>query len=236
MEITCARCHQTVEPDNCYCPACGLPQLVYSADAIPGQTQPDKWNEAVRDASSVDWKPAIRAALMLAIPAGLLSSTASPMSRMGLFWMAAAAAWTVVVYVRSQRPAWITIGAGARIGLVTGLLGGWLAFGASGGALFVQRFVLHQSSQIDSEWKSAITMNQQLAQQLTAGMAPTDASEAQAAKAEMQGFYEFMLSPEGHAGWTALLLARNSLFLLLFAVAGGALGARTLARSRRPEV
>ena len=36
MEITCNRCHQTVRAENCFCPACGLPQLVYSADAANG--------------------------------------------------------------------------------------------------------------------------------------------------------------------------------------------------------
>ena len=51
---------------------------------------------------------------------------------------------------------WITIGAGARIGLVTGLLAAWLAFSVSGSALFVERFVLHQAAQIDSEWKTRV--------------------------------------------------------------------------------
>jgi len=173
---------------------------------------------------------------MLAIPAGLLSSAKSPLAFFGLFWMSAAAAWTVVLYVRSQGPTWITIGAGARIGLVTGLIGGWLAFGASGGALFSERFVLHQSTQIDADWKAQMTLNQQLSQQITSGMTPSDAAEAQAAKTEMDTFYGFALSPEGHAGWEALSFASNSVFLLFFAMAGGALGARVSARSRRPEV
>ena len=126
MEITCIRCHQTVEADSCYCPTCGLPQLVYSTEGEGGQAQPERWTEAVRDASSVDWKPALRAAMLLAIPAGLLSCGISPVSILGLFWMSAAAAWAVTIYVRGQRPAWITMGAGARIGLVTGLLAGAL--------------------------------------------------------------------------------------------------------------
>ncbi len=233
MEITCTRCHQAVEPDNCYCPTCGLPQLLYAAEAIPGQAPPERFSEAVRDASSVDWKPAIRAALMLAVPAGLLSSAAFPTSFLGLFWMASAAVWAVVLYTRSQRPAWITIGAGARIGLVTGLLGGWMAFGTSGGALFVQRYVLHQSSQIDAEWKSRIELSQQMSQQWSSGMGQADAAEMESTRTQIQAF---MLSPEGHAGLEAFSYASSSLLLLFFAVAGGALGARVLARSRRPEV
>jgi hypothetical protein len=44
------------------------------------------------------------------------------------------------------------------------------------------------------------------------------------------------MSPEGHAGVWTLSLIFNCLFLVLFAVGGGALGARLLARSRRPEI
>jgi hypothetical protein len=233
MEITCTRCHQTVQADNCYCPACGLPQLVYSAEAIPGQAPPERLNEPPRDASTVEWKPALRLALMLAIPAGVLSSDPSPLNRLGLFWMSAAASWAVVLYVRKQRPAWITIGAGARIGLVTGLIACWLVFAISGSFLFVQRYVLHQSSQIDSDWKKGIDAGQQLTRQLAENMGPTLSAQMEAARVQQEAW---MLSPEGHAGGEGFDLATTSAFLLFFAIAGGALGARLLAPARTPEV
>jgi hypothetical protein len=233
MEITCTRCHETVLAGNRYCPACGLPQLVYSAEAIPGQTQPAPWDEAVRDASTVEWKPAMRLALMLAVPAGILSSGASELGRFGLLWMSVAAAWAVVLYVRGQRPAWITIGAGARIGLVTGLLAGWLAFGVSGGALFAERFLFHQSSQMDAQWQTYIIAGDQKVLQLVEGMGPEFVAQMQASQAQSQ---PWRLSPEGRAGSTAFGLASYSVFLVLFAAAGGAMGARWMARSRRPEV
>jgi hypothetical protein len=233
MEITCNRCRQTIQAENCYCPACGLPQLVYATEGGPGQSQPERWNEATRDAATIDWKPALRAALLMAVPAGVLSSAASQAGSLGLFWMATAAGLAVLLYMRSQRPAWITLGAGARIGLVTGLLGGWLAFGVSGGQLFVQRFVLHQSSQIDAEWKSSVDLSQQALRQVASGMSQADAAQFQA---EYDQIFSFMLKPEGHAGWMVFLLARNAAFLMLFAVAGGAMGARLLSRLRRPEI
>ncbi len=233
MEITCNRCHQPVQADNCFCPSCGLPQLVYTPDLPEGQAPAERWNEAARDASMVDWKPAMRAALVLAIPAGLLSSGVSPLGLLGLFWMAAAAAWAVVLYVRGQRPAWITAGAGARIGLVTGLLAAWLAFTVSGGALFVERYVLHHSSQIDSEWKNRVEMSQQMTQQWASGLEPADASEAQSLRAQVKAW---MMSPWGHAGIEVSSLAFNAVFLLFFAAGGGALGARLLARTRRSSV
>lgn len=233
MEITCTRCHQPVLAENCFCPTCGLPQLVYTGEGPDPQVTAERWSAAARDASMVDWKPAIRAALTLAVPAGLLCSAASPVGVFGLVWMGAAAAWAVVLYMRRQGPAWLTIGAGARIGLVTGLFAAWLAFSVGGCALFVQRFVLHRASQMDTDWKTRVTTSQEMAQEWTAGMEPTEASEAKAVRNQVMAW---MLSPWGQAGIEAFGIAFNSVFLLFFAASGGALGARLMARRRRPEI
>jgi RNA polymerase subunit RPABC4/transcription elongation factor Spt4 len=225
MEITCHRCHQTVQADNCYCPFCGLPQLLYAADGPVAQAQPEKWNEAVRDAGTVEWKPALRAAVSLAIPAGMLCSMLSPLGILGLFLMAAAGAWVVVLYTRSQRPAWITIGAGARIGLVTGVLGSWTAAATTAVTMFAMRFLFHKGKFFDDFWLNFV--NQQLSQQWqTMGV---DAQTIVLAKS-------WLLSPEGRAGWVFGAMLLFVAGLLAFAVAGGALGARLLARTRRPEV
>lgn len=234
MEITCNRCHQSVPAESCYCPACGLPQLVYSAEgdsAVPPASE--RWPEPVRDAGSIDWKPGMRSALALAVPAGLLSSGISPLGLLGIFWMAGAAAWAVMLYMRSQRPAWITIGAGARIGLVTGLIAGWVAFGVSGIWLFVERVSLHQSTQIDEVYSMLLTSFQQRAHASMSGMSGPDAAQMQAWMAHVQAW---LTSPEGHAGIWTLSISVNCAFLLLFAVGGGALGARIQSRNRRPEV
>ena len=225
MEIVCNRCHQTVQAEDRYCPACGLPQLVYTEGSASGPAQPEQWNEAVRDASSVNWKPALRAALLLAIPAGVLCSMLSPVGIFGLLWMAVAAAWTVVLYVRGQRPAWITVGAGARIGLITGVLGAWTAAATTGITLFTMRFFFHQSKVFDDFWQNLV--NQQMAQQWAS--AGVDAATIAFAKT-------WLLSPEGRAGSMLGAILFLAAALLLFAVAGGALGARILARARRPEV
>lgn len=225
MEITCTRCNQTVQSGNCYCPFCGLPQLVYSADSAIEQGQPDRSNEAVRDASSVDWKLALRNAMILALPAGLLCSLLSPLSIFGLPLMAATGAWAVALYARSQRPAWITIGAGARIGLVTGVLGSWMAAATTGITLFAMRFWFHQGAFYDGLWQNLV--NQQLSQQWTS--MGVDAETIVAMKA-------WLLPPEGRAGWLLAAMMLLTLALLLFAVAGGALGARLSARRRRPEI
>ncbi len=229
MELTCSRCHQAVPDESRYCPTCGLPQLVYPDEAESGQAQPERWSETARDAGAVDWKPALRAALLLALPAGLLSCGVSPVGVLGLFWMSAAAAWAVTIYVRGQRPAWITMGAGARIGLVTGLIAGALAITASGAAMFIERFALHQGGVIDAEWRARVEASNQLTQQFAAQMGVLD-------QAQLQAQRSLMLSPEGHAGIEAFGMASNAAFLLLFAAAGGAMGARLLGRARRPEI
>jgi hypothetical protein len=223
MEITCTRCHQSVLADNCYCPTCGLPQLLYSADNVPGQPPPERWNEPVRDASIVDWKRAMRVCLALAVPAGVLCSLFSPVSIFGLLWMAIAAAWAVALYLRSQKPAWITIGAGARIGLVTGLLGGWTAAAASGMTLFAMRVFLHQGKDLDDAWQTIIS--DQVARQWT--NAGVDAQTVSLYKS-------WLLSPEGRAGSMLSAVLLLVVALVFFAAGGGALGARFQARARRP--
>src|SRR3569833_111456 len=220
MEMTCNRCHQSVPADSCYCPSCGLPQLVYASDpgAIPSSSE--RWPEPVRDASSIDWKLGIRGILILALPAGLLTSQFSPLRGLGFFWMAAAAGWAVALYMRSQRPARITIGAGARMGLVTGLIAGWLAFGLSGADLFVTRVFRHKGSQLDSTWVEAVTEMDRQTQRVEAQMSvPYNATQAEAQR-------RWMLSPEGQAGFQTVGLAWYCSLLTLFAVAGGAVSAR----------
>jgi hypothetical protein len=87
------------------------------------------------------------------------------------------------------------------------------------------RFLFHNGSFFDDFWLNFV--NQQLSQQWqTMGV---DTQTIALAKA-------WLLSPEGRAGWVFGAMLLFAAGLLLFAVAGGALGARWLARSRRPEV
>ena len=221
MELTCSRCHQTIESGYCYCPACGLPQFVYSAEDSAGAAQSEGGRETVHNAGSVDWRAALRSTLPVAIPAGVLCSLLSPVGIFGLLLMAGTAAWAVTLYTRRQRPSWITVAAGARIGLVTGVVGSWTAAAATGLSLFAMRFWLHKGSTFDDFWQGVV--NQQLAQGSSVG---ADAQTLAQIKA-------LMISPEGRAGMVLFAVAFLIATLLLFSVAGGALGARLLARSRQ---
>ena len=104
MEVTCSRCHQTVQPEDCFCPFCGLPQLVYTADGSAAPGVPERAGEPIRDAATVDWKPALRLAFSLAIPVGAHFSMYSPAGILALPLMAGAGAWVVALYMRSRRP------------------------------------------------------------------------------------------------------------------------------------
>ena len=222
MESTCSRCHQTVEERDCFCPFCGLPQLVYAADGSAQSGQPDRWAETVRDAGAVNWKPALRLILMLAAPTGVMCSMLSPVGPFCLLLMAGAAVWVVALYVRSQHIAWITLGTGARIGLVTGVVGSWTAAASTGITLYAMRFWLHQGQVFDGFWQSVVV--QQMNQQSSSVGADPHAFATLNA---------WMLSAQGRAVCvlcaTAILMAS----LLLFSIAGGALGARFLGRPRR---
>jgi hypothetical protein len=223
MEVTCSRCHQTVQDGTCYCPNCGLPQLVFSAENSVEAGQSQSWGEAVRDANSIDWNSALRSTLPLAIPAGILCSMLSPVSILGLPLMGATAAWVVVLYIRGHRPAWVTVGAGARIGFVTGIVGGWTAAAMSGFSLYAMRYWLHRGSIIDDFWQNVVSMQQ--AQGIAVGADPQNIAAAKA----------LMMSPQGRASLILFTIAALMATLVLFAVAGGALGARMLKRAPRPE-
>jgi hypothetical protein len=224
MEITCTRCHQTVQPGDCYCPVCGLPQLVYSGENAADPAQPDKWNEVVRDAGTIDWKPALRYAFLLAVPAGILSSLLASLGVLDLLVMAGTGALVVVLYMRNRRPSWITLGAGARLGLVTGVLGGWTAAAVSGLALYAVRYWFHSGKIFDDFWDTLV--NQQMSQQWASmGVDPQTISLTKS----------WMLSPEGRAGGVLCAVGFLMGALLVFAVAGAAISARILARTRRPQ-
>jgi hypothetical protein len=223
MELTCSRCHQTVQPGDCFCPFCGLPQLVYTDDGSIASGQAERNSESPRDASTVEWKPALRSALALAIPAGVLCAAFSRVGLVGLLLMPIAATWVVALYMRSQRPAWITIGAGARIGLVTGILGGSAAAFTTCVALYAMRFWMHQGNVFDDMWLNQIKVG---SQQLAA--MGFDAQTVANTKA-------MMLSPDGRAASMLFNAAFMSLVILGLGVGGGALGARLLGRPKTPR-
>lgn len=171
------------------------------------------------DAGEVEWARVLRLAVLLAVPAGVLTLM---LGFLGAFLMIAVAAAVVMLYMRGRQPAWLTAGAGARIGLVTGLLSSWATMATAALSLFILRFWLHQGKMYDDLW--ANLASQRLPEQLAASGWDAKMIAVQQAK---------MLSPEGQAGWTMGILFFLSVLLLPFAVAGGVLGVRLLVHTRK---
>jgi hypothetical protein len=236
LEITCQRCHETIREADRYCPACGLPQLIYIAAETPAIPLEDgaiaPGGELAGLGNGIAWRPALQAALLLAVPAGLLSSGFSPV--LALVWVMGAAAWAVGLYARRTRRGALSMGSGARIGLVTGLFAAWLSFGVNGVALWVSRFLRHQGGEIDSEWVSAAQQSYERSQQMVAQAGVTGAQAAQMLQVA-QWVHTLELSPEGRAGIALAGLLALAAILLVVATIGGAVGARLLVPPRRPS-
>jgi hypothetical protein len=237
LEATCQRCHETLRETDRYCPACGLPQLIYIAAEMPSLSLEEgavpNYGDGLQGLTDgVAWRPALKAALMLAIPAGILSSAITPIgASLGLFWMIGAAAWAVGLYFKRAQPGRITLGSGARIGLVTGLFACWLMLSVNGVVLWVSRFAMHQGNQMDAMWAAEVANSLQLSKQMVSQMGLTAAQAAQSTQMSQA----WMLSPEGRAGIALTTFVAGAIFLICFAMIGGALGARFLAQSRRPS-
>ena len=241
MEVTCQRCHESLRDADRYCPACGLPQLTYTeSEAQPVANGFDSAAGAANEqpgqpslVNGIAWRTALQASLMLAVPAGVLCSnlTSVGKSLFSLLWMLGAAGWAVAVYARRTRPSRLPSGVGFRIGLITGLLAGWLMVGVDGAALWASRFVFHQGSQIDSLRTSQFEESMKLNQQVWTQMGIAGAQITQSS----QILRSWMLSPEGRAGSALSESIFTAILLIVFAAIGGAVGARFLVPSRRPS-
>ena len=177
-------------------------------------------------ASGIAWRPALQAAILLAIPASVLS--AAPI---GFVCMAGASAWAVHLYAKRIHASGISTGAGARIGLVTGLMASWLSVGLDGFFLWLARFPLHQGSAIDSMWATVVLkpLDQKQQEMAQAGVATPQTIEF------AHHLRDFMTSSNGKAAMTMMSLCVATLLLILFATVGGALGARLSTQTRRPS-
>lgn len=217
MELVCHRCGSTVEPDGVYCPQCGAPQVRFVAQE-PGEVSLNAsvgedtflHSSGTERTRLIHWKLAIRIALLAAICVGVLSTLLAAGS---VLWVAAGAVVVIGIYRRRQPQAWLDPRIGARIGAVVGLLAAFVALAGNAGLLVIQRFAMHQGNQIDVQLTSIV---KQAAEHATA-MDP---------QAPVATFTNFWLSAEGRIGLILLTMGFLSVLILLFAIAGGVLGAQ----------
>lgn len=221
MGLACYRCGATLDSEAAYCHECGAPQVRYSTQAsedasaaVP--TGPRSHFEAAERASAVHWRLATRIALVVATAVGLLSAFLAAGS---VLWVAAGAVAVLGIYRRKRPQALLNSRIGARIGVLVGMIAASVALAGNAVLLVIQRFGLHQGNQIDVQLDTIV---RQAAEHATS-MDP---------QAPVATFTSFWLSAEGKSGLILLTMAFLSVLIVLFAVAGGVLGAQ-LYRSPR---
>jgi predicted nucleic acid-binding Zn-ribbon protein len=225
MDPVCHRCGTALNsPDELFCPHCGAPQLRYEPTEEPA-TAVATPQTAGRNFDLYSSKRAILSALMVsaavAVPISLLSSIYDSI----FFWAVGAGIVTVVVYHRRVGIA-PTGRLGWRIGCLTGLLTASFSLALYSARSVIQRYLLHS----DDPQQLA----RALAQQVAAAMSEAGRSNPQAAEAAAQ-FARFWLSPDGPAAIVLVEAAKFTFSLVLFAAAGGVIGARIAALGKRPE-
>ncbi len=227
MEKICHRCQSELNPEGNFCPHCGLPQINFSTDETPGPISQQPWHQGGDDAGEIVWRPAMRIAFITAIPTGIACSMVSPIvGYFKILWMLLAAASVVALYVRRVQPPWITAGAGARIGLVSGIFTAWIAFLVSSISFFTQRFIFGNGAVIDTEWAGFVQNYQKQVLQAIPQLNPDPT-----VLSDVKNFIAWMLQPDGQAGMALFSLTLLCFLLLLLSMLGGILGARLSAHA-----
>lgn len=224
MTSLCYRCSAALAADAAFCPECGAPQVRYLAqedqDLPPAVLNGPRLHGDADRAHSIHWKLAIRIAVVVATTVGILSSVLAAGS---VLWVALGAVIVVGMYRRRRPQALLNARIGARIGVVVGIVAAFVALAGNALLLVIQRFGLHQGNQIDVQLGTIV---RQAAERATS-MDP---------QAPVATFTNFWLSAEGRIGLILLTMAFLSVLIVLFAIAGGVLGAQVYRSPRDRKV
>ena len=221
MDMVCHRCSATLDPEAYYCPECGAPQIRYVADegetaqAMSG-TGVDIQAGAAGASASVSWKMVIQIAIVVGTAVGVLAAVLVAGS---VLWVAVGGVVAMGIYHRRRPLTKLAPRVGARVGALLGLIAASVAFATNSVLLVVQRYGLHQGNEIDSQLTAVV-------KQAAARAATMDP------QAPVTSFSNFWLSPEGRIGLILLTMAFLSVLIVLFAIAGGVLGAQIYRSSR----
>jgi ribosomal protein L40E len=216
MNPICHRCGAALSASELFCPNCGSPQLRFAQ-----QEEGESGNASVRPAGKlgraqgISWRDAILAALLVAVPAGLLSAV-SVLSWGCCLWVVGGAVLAIVVYHRRAPSFSLETRSGVRIGAVAGLIAAYSSVIATAVWRVFARYVLHQGNAIDEFYDSVIRQSTALMQ------ANPDA------QAQWRAYVHFLLTPDGRAAYTLMNAATTSVGIILFSAIGGALGVRLL--------
>lgn len=217
MDLACHRCGTTLATPEIFCPHCGAPQLRFepSDEQPPYQAQ---GNGSTRAGNQlIAWRPAVHAALIVALPVGILSS----LFDFGILWVLAGGFCAIALYQRKAAPS-LNPGTGWRIGMLVGMLAAFLSTLVDGLSMVVERYGLHHGASIDQKLIA-------LTQQMTDQMVHQNPEAAQ----QIPWFIHFWLSPDGHAAVVLFMSSFAAIMMIAFSSIGGILGARVLGARKR---
>jgi hypothetical protein len=221
MDLVCHRCGATLSTPELFCPHCGAPQLRFESTDEQTPYQGDANGSTPRGAGqSIAWRPAVQAALIVALPVGILTSLLD----FGVLWVLAGGFGAVALYQR-KAPAMMSPRIGWRIGLLVGMLAAFLSSVADGLSMVFERYGLHHGASIDQRLIA-------LTQQMTDQMVHQNPEAAQ----QIPWFIHFWLSPDGHAAVVLFMSAFAAIMMIAFSSIGGVVGARVLAARRRLSI
>jgi ribosomal protein L40E len=222
MNLLCHRCGANLSASDMFCPNCGSPQLKLAqqeeGETTSGGVRPPG---APPRTQGISWKDAILAALLVAVPAGLLSAV-SVLSWGCCLWVVGGAVLAIVLYHRRAPGFLLETRSGVRIGAVAGLIAAYSSVIATAIWRVFARYVLHQGYAIDQFYDAVI-------QQSTAFVKTNPDAEAQ-----WHAYVHFLMSPDGRAAYTLINAATTSVGIILFSAIGGALGVRLLTPRKTP--
>ena len=187
-----------------FCPHCGTPQLFLALEnqsvetggepAIAADGKPSTGALPPPRPQQVDWKTAMRCALLVAAIGSVLhlaSLRVDQLSPVSVLWILSASLITLGLYRRQRPAAWIDARVGVRIGLVVGLC---LALGLGAtmaGWALVARYGLHSGS-FDAQRAAQFAEAQKMAQEWMAARSMPVAPEMLALEKtpEYRAWYE----------------------------------------------
>lgn len=224
MDPLCHRCGNSLAEGETFCRHCGAPQLMVEAadPAVPQQP-------AIRlrgETHAVDWRAAILAALLVAIPVGLLSALTKSSSLFPI-----GGGFAAIALYRRRAAAFTDGRIGWRVGSILGAASAFVACAAWGAQLLVERYLLHHGAAIDQIFRSAAQQEVDAMMHASAAQGPQPPEMLHA----LQNLFAFWVSPDGIAAAQISTAIVMSLAMILFAATGGAIAGRILAVRARVQ-
>jgi hypothetical protein len=218
MDFPCYRCGHTVEEGRPFCPQCGAPQIRV---VIPEAAGPSPATMSEISAGPGETKldyPILPVTLSRGDTlqsCALAAGSATVLMFLGLTPLVAAVAagFLSVVFLRRRHTASMQLGAGARLGSLSGMF----LFFIAGVLETLVIFATHRTAEIQAEMLERI--------QQAAARYPAP---------EVQPFLDFAKSPNGFTFMLVGSLIFGFLAFLALGAVGGALGAALFGRRSRP--